>query len=112
MNIDKKVEEHLDKDELKELGTLLDQLETKELYASGYAKISGGFASATAYDLEEGGDYDDDLDKEIDLIEIELESGECNESYTNSQRVCGTIPRHIATDKELPIEERIASITF
>jgi hypothetical protein len=102
--ITKNVRKVLDSFETSELERVLKTVEDAEYYRSGLKMISGGFATATAYELDE--DYDDELGMEVDVILIKIEAGVAGESKGES---IVALPK-IVLSKNMTLREKIESI--
>lgn len=94
-----------------ELQRVLEAIEYECLYRSGLSKICGGYSNAEAYDIEEGEDYDEDNDKWIDIILLEVDTGECGEGYTDSFKTRHRLSRKVIGDQAMTLKEKLRSIT-
>ena len=103
MMIDTAVMKRLNSFENSELQRILETVETQVLYRSGLSKISGGYATAEAYDIME--DEDD-----TDLIEIEVESGENGCGYTDCLKTSHRLDRKVLGNQEMTLQEKVKAI--
>ena len=112
MNIDKDIKKALTPFEVKELTKILEAVETKEYYASGYKNLNGGYAEIKVDDIEYGDYYDEDTDEEIDAITFWLESGvqDMGSGHTSSDSFHLKISRGIVGDKKLDLQAKIKAI--
>ena len=102
MLIDTAVMKRLNSFELSELQRLLETVEDGVLYKSGLSKISGGYAKAEACDIIE--------DDGIDLIVIEVESGEQGDGYTDLLKTSHKLNREVLGNKETTLREKVQTI--
>ena len=108
--IDKKVRKELNSFETSELERVLEALEWHEYCASGMRKINGGYASATAYDIDS--DYDDDTDEDFDKILIELEAGEQNmgDGRSSCSKIICQIDKRILKFQDMELSKKVNAV--
>ena len=109
-NIVDEVRKELNSFESSELERILQAVESQELYYSGLHNISGGYATAEAYDIEEIDDYEEETEEWVEVIHLEITSGEAGVGYNSSFQTTGTIPRKIVGDLKMPLKEKLKQI--
>jgi hypothetical protein len=95
--------------ECSELQRILETVEDQEYYSSGLKNLNGGYASATAYDIET-----DSLDDEteVDVIQIELESGvqDMGDGHSSCDKTSLLLRRPILSNTKMGLKEKLNEI--
>jgi hypothetical protein len=110
MEITKDIRKELYSFELSELERLLEAIEEHEYYASGLSNLSGTYVNATAEELEEGEDYDDDKEAWVDSLVIGIESGENDETCIRSLKTRHRISRKYLGNKTMSLKEKLSKV--
>lgn len=90
---------------LSQLELILETLEQYELYATDLHRISGGYATAEAYNI--GEDHEENI---VEVIYIRLESGEAEVGHTSSHKVMYTLARKFLSDRHLTVKQKLHTI--
>ena len=110
MQIATPVMKRLNSFEMSELQRILEAVEYQELYMTGLSKICGGYATAEAYDIILEDDWDDDTGEEVDIIELQVESGEQMGSRTTCEKSCHRLVRTVLANKKMTLKEKLQKI--
>ena len=100
----------LSKKEIKTLKEVLGIVACKEEQYSGLNKLCGGYCNITVDDIDISGDYDEENDEEIDLIEFWIEAGVCDESGKSSNSSRLRISRKVINDESLTVGEKAKKV--
>ncbi len=108
--IESSVRKGLTKFEAKELEKIIEAVEWHEYKSSGLSMISGGFATLEAYDMDE--DYNEDKDKDEEVILMEMVTGEqdMGGGHSRTDKNLFHIPRSILTERTMTTEWKINQI--
>lgn len=100
----------LSKKETKTLKEVLGIVACRVEQCSGLHKICGGYCNIEVDDIDFSGDYDEESEEEIDLIEFWIESGVCDESGKSSEETRHRISRKVLNDESLTLGEKAKKI--
>jgi len=110
MTINEDVKKELTPFEIAQLTLIMEAIELHAYRYSGYKHLCGGYAEVEVYDIDEDGDWDEETDQDIDLIEYQIETGVCEEDSQTSHKSCQTISRKLVGDTKMTLEEKLKAI--
>lgn len=108
--IDASILKSLNSFEVSELTRIMEAIEKQEYYACGGRHLCGAYADTEISDLLIGEDYDEETDKEYDLIEFWIETGVQDESHTSSDTSYHHISRRVVGDSKMSLKEKLQTI--
>lgn len=110
MTINEVIRKELTTFELTELQRIMEAVERHSYLTSGYKHLCGGYAEVEVFEIDKDGDWDEETDADIDLIEYQIETGICEEGGQTLHKSCHTISRKLVGDTKMTLEEKLKVI--